>query len=555
MNDRAHPEPLCVADFLRLRREQIITTWELAVQSVSKARALERPRLRNHLPEILSQIADVVDHGANDGGTAPELTATKAHSHAIERLDAGYDMGDVLREYAILRATVLDLWEEEPRTRARPRELRLLNAALDQAVSAAIEGFTRARRRTYSALDRLLVEGPGTDLTAFLGRLVTIVRDTAEAVDTVAVLLLEGDRLRVRAAAGLEGEVKEGFSLAVGEGFAGTVAATGKPLLLEGGSKNPIVASEHLRRANLRTLYGVPLFQEGRVIGVTHIGSRTATDFSDEDKLVFRTMAARATAILLQHQLLEREQEARREAERAGGLLRLAVEARDRFMAVLSHDLRNPLGSIALGAVTLVNALAHDARLRRRAEAIQTAAHRAGRMIENLLEEVALEQGTARLAFAPLDPTELLDEVHDTYQEPAKDRGVELFVVAPGGIPAVLGDEGYLHRALGNLLGNAIKYTPPGGKVVVTAARAGDRVRFAVTDTGPGVPVELRAHLFEPGFRGAAPPRGEKGLGLGLAIVKGIVVAHGGEVGIEDAPGGGAAFWFTLRTAAGTRTT
>jgi signal transduction histidine kinase len=101
-------------------------------------------------------------------------------------------------------------------------------------------------------------------------------------------------------------------------------------------------------------------------------------------------------------------------------------------------------------------------------------------------------------------------------------------------------------RVFGNLVGNAQKFTPPGGSITIGAELAGDAVKFSVSDTGPGIPAQDVSRLFQRGFRGE---RRGVGLGLGLAIARGIVKAHGGEIGVESEPGKGASFWFTLPVA------
>jgi hypothetical protein len=137
----------------------------------------------------------------------------------------------------------------------------------------------------------------------------------------------EGDVLRVRAAMGLEREVELGFTLSVGEGFAGTIAAESKPLALASASSDPLVKSPVLRQKGLKALYGVPLVHNGAVIGVAHMGSALAREFSDEDKLLFRTMANRATAVIVQADLVERERQAHKDLQEAHARLVQGVES------------------------------------------------------------------------------------------------------------------------------------------------------------------------------------------------------------------------------------
>jgi PAS domain S-box-containing protein len=320
-----------MADFLRLRHAEIIAGWERAVRALPIAEGLDRPHLLDHIPEILLLIADLVDAGTAENGRQQHLPRLTPDIHALERLDQGYELGAVVTEYSVLRQIILDLWEKERPKTSKPGEVRLVNVAIDQAITAAVSRYLKARHRTLESLDRvsaIAVKTGGAD--AFLRELIQVVLDTMESVDTATVLLREGDHLRVMASVGLEGEVAEGFTLALGEGFAGRVAADGQPILLREVSKSPIVKSHHLRDRGLRVLYGVPLSLEGRVIGVAHMGSRTATDFSEEDKLVLRSVANRATALLVRRQ-------AQTELAESEAFLRSIIEATPDCIEVLTR--------------------------------------------------------------------------------------------------------------------------------------------------------------------------------------------------------------------------
>jgi signal transduction histidine kinase len=532
-----------LAEFLRSRHAEIITRWVAAVRALPQARRLDRPRLLDHIPKILELITDLVETGIYNGGVARALPQTPPDLHALTRLDEGYDLETVISEYTVLREVILELWETERGESSPLGELRIFNNAVDQAVISSLSRYTKARHRTLEALDRVSsVALASGNLEEFLPKLLEVVQDTTEAVDTVAVLLREGGQLRVRAAVGLDRALIERAERNVGEGFAGKVFAERRPVLLPGGSTNPLVQSEYLRARGLKVLYGVPLLHEGEVIGVAHMGSLTASDFSEEDRHILRSMARRATALIVQ-------QQSREERERLLGELDRAVKARDEFVAVLSHDLRNPLSAITVGAELLARQLPPELeQLRKRARSIRTAAERAGRMIEELLDEIALAGGRTQFARVPLDPAGLVSEMFELYHPAAQDQQVTLEKVVAVGLPQVLGDRDYVLRAFGNLVANAQKFTPTGGTITLRAEPARGAVRFSVTDTGPGIEPESRARIFERGFRGKRGDA-EVGLGLGLAIAKAIVEALGGAVGFESEVGKGSTFWFTLPVA------
>jgi PAS domain S-box-containing protein len=227
--------------------------------------------------------------------------------------------------------------------------------------------------------------------------------------------------------------------------------------------------------------------------------------------------------------------------------LNVAITARDDFVAVLSHDLRGPISTIALSAGLLLKQLPETMEgLRKCAKTIQTAAQRAGRMIEYLLQEMVLEGGAATLSVEPHDAQALLSEVAAMFEADAEQRRLSLSVEVLGQPKPVGCDRDCVLRVFANLIGNAEKFTPPRGAIAVRAEPAGEAVRFSVCDSGPGIAPEQVAQIFEHGFRGG---RRGLGLGLGLAIARGIVEAHGGAIGVDTELGKGSTFWFTLPAA------
>jgi PAS domain S-box-containing protein len=232
------------------------------------------------------------------------------------------------------------------------------------------------------------------------------------------------------------------------------------------------------------------------------------------------------------------------ERERLVDDLDVAVKARDEFVAVLSHDLRNPMASILLAADLLLKKLPDDmVELRKRAQTIQTTARGAGRMIEYLLQELALQRGALTLSAEPQDVRALLSDVMAMFEADAELRHLSLSLAPLEDLKPVRCDRDYVMRVFANLVGNALKFTPAGGTIAIGAEAAGQAVKFSVTDSGPGIAPEEVARLFDRGFRGGGR---EAGLGLGLAIARGIVEACGGAIGVDSELGKGSTFWFTL---------
>ncbi|QRN99658.1 PAS domain-containing protein [Archangium violaceum] len=319
-----------LGDFIRRHGSHILAHWEVEVRQLPYTRDLSRPRLLDHLPELLERMARVVESAQT--GEHPTLEAVP-EVHALERLDSGFDLDAVAEEYALLRACVLQLYGDHVASAGAEhmalamREMLRFNRTFDEAVAAAVSRYAKARERTLVALDRISEAALGTeDLDTFLPRLLRVMLETTEAVDSVSLMLREGELLRVRASVGLEEEVTSGFTSRVGEGFCGKIAAEGRPVELRSAATDPLVRSEAIRVRGTRALYGVPLLYGGEVIGVVHMGSRTAFEFSHEDKLLFRAMVSRTTALVVQTQLAASERAARQEAEEHKQLLRLIIE-------------------------------------------------------------------------------------------------------------------------------------------------------------------------------------------------------------------------------------
>lgn len=235
-----------------------------------------------------------------------------------------------------------------------------------------------------------------------------------------------------------------------------------------------------------------------------------------------------------------------REAERA---LREAVRAREETMAVVSHDLRNPLGSISAAAELLLDVPLDEERTRRQLRTIMKAAERSNLLIEDLLDVARIDAGglSVRAEACPVRP--LLDEAAALIGPRALEKDLTVEVRTPGDLPRVRADRNRMIQVLGNLLGNAVRHTASGGEIGLSAERRSDEVvAIQVRDTGEGIPDEDREHLFDRFWRRDRADR--SGAGLGLAIVKGIVEAHDGAVEVDSTVGEGTTFTVLLPVAA-----
>jgi sigma-B regulation protein RsbU (phosphoserine phosphatase) len=242
-------------------------------------------------------------------------------------------------------------------------------------------------------------------------------------------------------------------------------------------------------------------------------------------------------------ELLHNEQEARAAAE-------AAVNARDEVLRIVAHDIGNSLSAVKIHAMVLERILgaggAQD-EARRRTEAIRHMAQQMDRLRQDLLDVAAIEAG--RLSFEPVEAAlaAVVEEVMGTVAATAAEKGLRMNASVPADLPAVWADAERVHQVLGNLVANAVKFTPEHGAVEVCCAVEDGFVRVSVADTGPGMPPEQLPHVFDRFWQARSTRRA--GAGLGLAIAKGIVEAHGGEISVRSEPGQGATFTFTLPVA------
>ncbi len=219
--------------------------------------------------------------------------------------------------------------------------------------------------------------------------------------------------------------------------------------------------------------------------------------------------------------------------------------ARRNMLADVAHELRNPLGVIQSHLEAMLDgvfplsaeqiASLHDETL------LLT------RLVDDLRELALADAGQLSFHYEATDPSALVARTTDAFQAQAAESRIALACDIAADIPRLNIDAQRIEQVLRNLISNALRYTPVGGSVSVKLNRDGNAVRIAVSDTGPGIPPEALAHVFERFWRGdKSRARVRGGAGLGLAIARQWVQAHGGQIGVESTSGHGATFWFTL---------
>ncbi|HEX6159713.1 MAG TPA: ATP-binding protein, partial [Thermoanaerobaculia bacterium] len=280
-----------------------------------------------------------------------------------------------------------------------------------------------------------------------------------------------------------------------------------------------------------RSMVFMPLVSRGQTIGIVSAVSTEAKPFTSDDLPLFTELARRASLSIDNARLYLESQQ--------------AVRAREEVLAIVSHDLRNPLNAVTLGASLLQMSETLSDDDREQVDTIVLSGKRMSRLIEDLLDITRLEGGK-RLPIDParVEARDLFDESYELFRAQASAQSVTLQFHVAEGLPAVHADRHRVMQVLSNLIGNALKFTPAGGIINARAEQRGDVVQFLVSDTGPGIPKEHLADVFSPYWQAKRAER--LGAGLGLPIAKGIVESHGGKIWAESEPGEGTRFYFTL---------
>ena len=231
------------------------------------------------------------------------------------------------------------------------------------------------------------------------------------------------------------------------------------------------------------------------------------------------------------------EKEKRHDAE-------LLANAREDVLGVVAHDLRNPLNLIITTTDLLLEDNVEPARQHEMLDIAMRAGKQMNRLIGDLLDTVRLQAGKFSLDLEDVAVATIFRQTLESFGPAAEKRGVRFDTVPPGNGLVVRADPLRVSQLVSNVVGNAIKFTPPKGSVTLKATPHGDSVVVQVTDTGPGIPSNDIPHLFDNFWQ--ARNNDHRGVGLGLAIAKGVVEAHGGRIWCESTVGVGSTFSFTL---------
>ncbi len=291
--------------------------------------------------------------------------------------------------------------------------------------------------------------------------------------------------------------------------------------------------------AGYRAIIALPLISRGELIGALRLSFLEERALDAEERAFLMAFAQQCALALDRAQLYEDAIAARHLAERA-------TTMRDEFLSIVAHDLGNPMNTIGIWATVLLQtplAEVDGVTVRKGAAVIQKAVRRMALLLHDLADVASIDSGHLKIERLEGHAETIVADVVEAYAPLCLEKGLSITGKAPAlMIPC---DRNRVGQVLGNLVANAIKFTPNGGTIAIEGVPLESEVRFSVTDSGPGIPEEARAHVFERYWRGEERDY-TKGVGLGLFIAKDIIASHGGKIWVESTVGRGSTFYFTL---------
>jgi signal transduction histidine kinase len=288
--------------------------------------------------------------------------------------------------------------------------------------------------------------------------------------------------------------------------------------------------------ADMQTYLATPLVHAGETVGSLALHFKEAAAVGASDRAFTLLLAQAAATALHRARSYDAELEKRRRAE-------TLVQAREDVLGVVAHDLRNPLNLILMTSELLIEEQLVPERRTEMLNIAMRAAKQMNRLIDDLLDHVRLQAGTLSLDVEEVTVDAIMRQAEETFRPLAERRHLH-FETAPHDEAIVRADPARVSQIVGNLIGNAIKFTPEQGSVKLRATPEDKQVVFQVVDDGPGIPPDNISHLFDNFWQ--ARKSDKRGVGLGLAIVKELVEAHGGKIWVESKVDHGSTFSFSL---------
>jgi PAS domain S-box-containing protein len=474
------------------------------------------------------ELADDVRRGMRAAGDAAVLAAPLRHGGRIigalsiaDRLGRRFETGEAqtlqaFADQAALAIANARLYEE---ARRRQREAEVV-AELARRINASLDLQTTLER---------LVDGARELCDGDIARIVVRDPDTGQM------------RLRHQIGTRWEG-YHDQMTIKTGHGSGGIVLRTGRPFRTDDYTADPRISAHYVAAGAADGTVAqivVPIPGEAGPVGLLYVDRRARRAFTDADEALLMRLADHAGTAIRNSQLFAAERAARADADAAN-------RGKDRFLAVLSHELRTPLSAMLGWARLLRRGHLNDAQRSHALGVIERNAELQGQLIADLLDMSRIAAGKMEIDRAPVDLVLVVREALEAAAADIETKKLTLGTELDDAAGEILGDARRLQQVVANLLFNAIKFTPEGGRIDLHLVRHETSARLTVSDTGQGIDPALLPRIFDPFEQGdQSTTRVHQGLGLGLAIVRQIVDLHGGTIR-ADSPGKGRGATFTV---------
>ncbi len=365
--------------------------------------------------------------------------------------------------------------------------------------------------------------------------------------EAASIMLLDesGTELRFAATTGHDREKLMALRVPLESSLAGTILQSGEPMVFHDVQQDPrhFDGVDKQIAFESRSILGVPLSMRNRPIGVLEAVNKTdSSSFSEEDGQVLMTLAAQAAVAIENARLITALQKAYEQLNRVD-------QIKSDFIAIASHELRTPLGLI-LGYAAMLKEDLKSTETVEQLDVVMNSALRLRDLIDDMVNVQHIEEGKARLTLTDFALQEVVQHVIEAVQELYAAKEQEVLVNLPGQPLLLKADREKITLVLNNLLTNAIKFTDPRGRIMVSAEHSNGDICVHVADTGIGIPAREVDRIFDR-FYQVEPhlTRTHGGLGLGLAITKGMIELHGGKIWVESVEGLGSRFSFSVPAA------
>lgn len=528
-----------VAETIQRNHDAIMNRWAEKAQNAASARGLERPELTNILPRYLAGLGR---------GAAGEVRHY-VESHLASRIRQGFDLSEIVEEFVLLEECIGAVWASMD---ARERPAEADRQAFAAEIQRTIVLVTR-RFHEHMALDeqrdkryvRLLqtiadeaLRSPDAPLGAHLREVLEIFLD-ATGAHSISLVLFdpEDEEVIATASAGdADGELEAFASARDPATLVGKIAASDEPTRVADVETTELAVSDELRHSGIHSILGLRLPPGRKLVAILYVGLREKRPFTAREigrlEMLGDTLTLHLDNAKLYADLRRRIAELGHERE-----------LREQFVAILAHDLREPLAAAKMSSQLL---LGYPERLDDRrdiAVRLERNLDRIDKMIRDLLDVSRVRAGQ-RLPLR-LDACDLGAVAQEVAEELRATQGERFEVVRVGTVRGVWSYE-ELRRAVWNLAMNAVKYGAPDTKVTIRVERSPEGARVSVHNEGAPIGPDDQARVFDLFARAERAGGGGNGWGLGLALVRACAEAHGGSVQVRSSPGAGTTFTLDL---------